>query len=368
MKQAKLTIVTKTEKYPIIIGSNLTSNVSKIFKLNSIDFEKCLIVVDRNVPKKFVSNIKRSLKNKKIYVLFFNASEKNKNISNVNKILEILLNKNFSRNDVLISLGGGITGDVSGFAASLLKRGLKFINIPTTLLAQVDSSIGGKTGVNSKHGKNLIGSFYQPLLVLSDIQFLYSLSKRNIICGYGEILKHSLIDNKKLFNFLNKNMEKILNLSSPFIEKAIYESCRIKKKVVEKDEKETALRKVLNFGHTFAHAYEATLGYSHKLNHGEAVILGMKTVLNFSLRENILSKSEYNLIINHIDNSGLPSSVKKYFSIKDLNKILSFMIKDKKNNSEKINLVLLKRIGKPIFNKQYSKKKLSLFMKKILTN
>ena len=368
MKQNRLNIVTKTEKYPIIIGSNLTSKVSTIFKLNSIDFDKCLIVVDKGVPKKFISNIKRSLKNKKIYVLIFNASEKNKNINNVNKILEILLNKNFLRNDVLISLGGGITGDISGFAASLFKRGLKFINIPTTLLAQVDSSIGGKTGVNSKYGKNLVGSFYQPSMVLSDIQFLNSLSKRDIICGYGEILKHSLIDNKKLFNFLNKNLKKILNLTSPFIEKAIYESCKIKKKVVEKDEKETALRKVLNFGHTFAHAYEAGLGYSHKLNHGEAVILGMKTALNFSLRENILSKSEYNLIVNHIDNSGLPSSIKKYFSIKDLNKILSFMIKDKKNNSEKVNLVLLKKIGKPIFTKQYSKKKLGLFMKKILTN
>ena len=193
MKQTRLNIVTKTEKYPIIIGSNLTSSISKIFKSNSIGFDKCLIVVDKNVPKKFVSNIKRSFKNKSIFVLFFNASEKNKNINSVNKILEVLLNKNFSRNDVLISLGGGITGDVSGFAASLFKRGLKFANIPTTLLAQVDSSIGGKTGVNSKHGKNLIGSFYQPSLVLSDIQFLKSLSKREIICGYGEILKHSLI-------------------------------------------------------------------------------------------------------------------------------------------------------------------------------
>tara|TARA_X000000368_G_scaffold181122_1_gene142995 strand:+ start:41 stop:1147 length:1107 start_codon:yes stop_codon:yes gene_type:complete len=368
MKLTKLNIITKTEKYPIIIGSNLTSNVSKIFKSNSIDFDKCLIVIDKKIPKKFISNIKKSLKNKKIYVLFFNASEKNKNLNSVNKILEILLKENFSRNDCLISLGGGIIGDVSGFVASLFKRGLKFVNIPTTLLAQVDSSIGGKTGVNSKFGKNLIGSFYQPSLVISDTQFLKSLSKREIICGYGEILKHSIIDDKKFFNFLNRNLKKILNLSSPFIEKAIYESCKIKKKIVEKDEKETGLRKVLNFGHTFAHAYEAGLGYSHKLNHGEAVILGMKTALSFSLKENILNKSEYNLILNHIDNSGISFSIKKYFSIKDLNKILSFMIKDKKNNSENINLVLLKKISKPIFNKQYSKKNLSLFLKKFLTN
>mgnify|MGYP005680588969 CR=1 FL=1 len=164
MKQNRLNIITKIEKYPIIIGSNLTSNVSKIFKLNSIDFDKCLIVVDKGVPKKFISKIKKSLKNKKIYVLFFNASEKNKNIKNVNKIIEILLNKNFSRDDCLISIGGGITGDVSGFASSIFKRGMKFINIPTTLLSQVDSSIGGKTGINSNYGKNLIGSFYLSLI------------------------------------------------------------------------------------------------------------------------------------------------------------------------------------------------------------
>ena len=368
MKQTRLNILTKTEKYPIIIGSNLTSSVSKIFKLNSIDFDKCLIVVDKNVPKKFVSNIKRSFKNKSIFVLFFNASEKNKNINSVNKILEVLLNKNFSRNDILISLGGGITGDVSGFAASLFKRGLKFANIPTTLLAQVDSSIGGKTGVNSKYGKNLIGSFYQPSLVLSDIQFLKSLSKREIICGYGEILKHSLIDNKKFFNFLNNNLKKILSLSSPFIEKAIYESCKIKKKIVEKDEKETALRKVLNFGHTFAHAYEATLGYNSKLNHGEAVILGIKTALNFSHNEKLINKKEFQSVMSHINNLNFPVSINHFFRLKDLNKILSFMTKDKKNSSNKINLVLLKKIGVPVINKEYSKKTLSLFLRQLLRN
>ena len=368
MKQTRLNIVTKTEKYPIIIGSNLTSSISKIFKSNSIGFDKCLIVVDKNVPKKFVSNIKRSFKNKSIFVLFFNASEKNKNINSVNKILEFLLNKNFSRNDVLISLGGGITGDVSGFAASLFKRGLKFVNIPTTLLAQVDSSIGGKTGVNSKYGKNLIGSFYQPSLVLSDIQFLKSLSKREIICGYGEILKHSLIDNKKFFSFLNKNLKKILSLSSPFIEKTIYESCKIKKSFIEKDEKESGLRKTLNFGHTFAHAYEATLKYSKKLNHGEAVILGIKSAMSFSLKNKLLKKSEYDSVLNHITNANLPFSLNKFFNIKDLNKILSFMLKDKKNNSDKISLVLLRKIGFPIINKEYSKSKISLFLKNHLSN
>ena len=368
MKPVKLKIKTKSQEYPIIIGFNLVSNIAKIIKDNSINFKKCLLVVDRNISKKIVLKIKKSLSKKNVYIYFFTASEINKNQNTINIILDILLNKNFSREDCLISIGGGITGDISGFSASLFKRGLKFINIPTTLLSQVDSSIGGKTGVNTKYGKNLIGSFYQPNLVISDIQFLKTLPRREIICGYGEILKHSLIADKNFFNFLNKNNNKVLNLSSPYIEKAIYESCKIKKNVMEKDEKEKGLRKILNFGHTFAHAYEATLGFSTKLNHGEAVILGIKSALNFSLQNNILKQNNYNLIINHITNSNLPLSINKFFNLKDLDKILSFMLKDKKNNSDKISLVLLKKIGSPLINKEYNKKSLRVFLRNELSN
>ena len=368
MKPIKLRINTKTQKYSIVIGSNLILNISKIIKDNSVNFKKCLVVIDKNISKKTISQIKKSLNRKKLYIHFFKANEINKNINSVNKILDILLNKNFSREDCIISVGGGITGDISGFAASIFKRGLKFINIPTTLLSQVDSSIGGKTGVNTKYGKNLIGSFYQPNLVISDIQFLKTLPNREVICGYGEILKHSLIANKKFFNFLDKNNKKIIYLKSPFIEKAIFESCKIKKNIVEKDEKEKSLRKILNFGHTFAHAYEATLGYSKKLNHGEAVILGMKTALNFSLKHKLLKKTEHNSIINHITKLGLPSKINTFFNLRDLNKILSFMLKDKKNHSDNISLVLLKKIGSPIINKEYSKKALAVFLKNELTN
>ena len=368
MKPIKLKIDTKNQKYPIIIGSNLVSNLANIAKNNSVNFKKCLLIIDGNISKKIISRIKKSLSKKKLYLYIFNANEKNKNQNSVNKILDILLKENFSREDCLISIGGGITGDISGFAASLFKRGLKFINVPTTLLSQVDSSIGGKTGVNTKYGKNLIGSFYQPHLVVSDIQLLKTLPKREIICGYGEILKHSLIADKKIFNYLNRNSKKILSLTSPFIEKTIYESCKIKKNVVEKDEKEKGLRKTLNFGHTFAHAYEASLGYSKRLNHGEAVILGMKTALNFSFKNNLLKKKEHNLIINHISNSNLPSKINKFFNLKDLSKILSFMLKDKKNNSDKISLVLLKKIGSPLINKEYTKKMVANFLKSELTN
>ena len=180
MRPIKLKINTKTQKYSIIIGSNLGTSVSKILKENSINFKQCLLIIDRNISQQFISKIKKSLNRKKIYIHLFKANEINKNFSSINKILDTLLSKNFSREDCVISIGGGITGDVSGFAASLFKRGLKFVNIPTTLLSQVDSSIGGKTGVNTKYGKNLIGSFYQPDLVISDVQFLKNVTKKRI--------------------------------------------------------------------------------------------------------------------------------------------------------------------------------------------
>ncbi len=222
MKPIKLFVKTKNEKYPILIGRNLVSNLTNLLKKNSINFKKCLLVIDKNIPKKNLIKISKSLKNVEIHKFIYNANEKSKNQKSINKILDILLKNNFSRDDCLISFGGGITGDVSGFAASLFKRGLKLINIPTTLLSQVDSSVGGKTGINTKHGKNLIGSFYQPKIVISDVELLKSLPFREIICGYAEILKHSLIADKKFYYFLNKNLQSILKLKSPLIEKSIF--------------------------------------------------------------------------------------------------------------------------------------------------
>ena len=368
MKPIKLVIKTKSETYPIIIGSNIIKDLSKYFNDNLINFDQCLLIIDKKVPSIMISKITKSLKKKNIFKFSFNANEKNKNQISVNKILNILFSKNFSRQDCVITIGGGITGDVGGFAASLYKRGLQFINLPTTLLSQVDSSVGGKTGINTKEGKNLIGSFYQPKIVISDTEFLESLPRREVICGYGEILKHSLILNKKFYRYLNKNAFDILSLKTPFIEKTIFESCKIKKLIVEKDEKEKGIRKILNFGHTFAHAYEATLGYSKKLNHGEAVILGIISALRFSLDSKLIKISEYQLIKNHIHKVNLPSNIKNYFSSKNLNTILFFMSKDKKNTSNKINLILLKKIGSTITNNHYNILKIKKFLKKELTN
>ena len=368
MKPIKLKVKTQSGTYPIIIGSNLIKDLTKYYKQNAINFNQCLLVIDKKIPNKMISKIIKSLKNKKIFKFYFIASEKNKNKKNVNKILEILLNKNFSRQDCVMTIGGGITGDVGGFAASLFKRGLQFINLPTTLLSQVDSSIGGKTGINTKQGKNLVGTFYQPKIVISDTEFLKTLPSREIICGYGEILKHSLILNKFFYNYLDNNISKILALKSPFIEKVIFESCKIKKLIVEKDEREKGIRKILNFGHTFAHAYEATLGYSKKLNHGEAVILGMNTALRFSLINKLIRNNEYQKIIKHINKINLPLNIKNYFSAKNLNQILSFMMKDKKNDTKKINLILLKKIGSTVINNQYNITNIKNFLKKELDN
>jgi len=366
MNLIKLKIKIGNQKYPIVIGNNILNKLQELLKKNSINFNQCLVVADKNVPNKLISKVLASLPKKQTTIHYFNASEKNKNQKSINNILSVLLSKNFNRNDCLISVGGGITGDVSGLAASLFKRGLKFVNLPTTLLSQVDSSIGGKTGINTKYGKNLIGAFYQPSLVITDINFLLSLPRREIICGYGEILKHALIADKKFFSFLDINGSQILNLKSPLIEKAIFKSCSIKKRVVEIDEKEMGIRKILNFGHTFAHAYEATLGYSKKLNHGEAVILGIKTAAKFSLLNKILDIKDFNLIENHLNKLSLPRNINKFFSAKSLNKILSFMKKDKKNNTNKINLVLLKKIGSPIYKLQFNEKKINLFLRKEL--
>ena len=361
MIKANLKIRTNNGSYSIIIGSNLLKKLSKVLMKNEINFNKCFLLIDKKIGKKKIKEISSSISKKKI-IFLFNSTEKNKSINSVIKILDLLQKNNFNRNDCLISIGGGITGDTGGFAASLFKRGIKFINIPTTLLAQVDSSVGGKTGINTIYGKNLIGSFYQPNLVITDTYFLKTLPKREITCGYAEILKHSLISDKKFFLYLNKNIQKILKLKSPFIEKAIFESCKIKRNIVQKDEKENKLRKILNFGHTFAHAYEASMTYSKKLNHGEAVILGIYSSLKFSLENKLINLSEFNLIIRHLNKAKLSYNVSKYFSKIDTKKIISYMRNDKKNNSEKINLVLLKKIGSMELNKKFSKEKIKLFI------
>jgi len=362
MKMNKIKVKTQAKEYSIIIGDKLLNNISKIIKSEKILFSKCLIIIDKNIPKHYQKKIIKNLNCNFKASYIFNPSEKNKSQKSIDKIQNILFNKRFNRDDCLIAFGGGIVGDVSAYAASTYKRGMKFINIPTTLLSQVDSSIGGKTGINNKFGKNLIGSFYQPDLVISDSKLLESLPKREIVCGYAEILKHSLIKNKKLFIYLNKNLKNILQLRKKFIEKAILESCKIKKQIVEKDEKEKNLRKSLNLGHTFGHAFEATLNYSNKLNHGEAVLFGILAAAKLSRKLKTLQNDDYKLILSHLSKLNF-TNLNKFFKKKDLNKIVNFMTADKKNVSKKINFITLKKIGKVSINTQLNVSEVKQFVK-----
>ena len=350
MKPIKLKIKTKTQNYPIIIGSDLISKFSKIIKQNSLSFNKCLLVVDSNVPKKFIAEIKKSLKKNRVFVCFFKANETNKNFLIINKILETLLIKNFSREDCLMSIGGGITGDVSGFAASQFKRGLKFINIPTTLLGMVDAAHGGKTGIDFKLLKNQIGVFSDPSEVILDSEYLNTLSKDEFLNGYAEIFKHSLLTNKRDLNF-----NSLINLD--FYEDVSFiidKYSEIKNEIVRSDKFESNYRKILNLGHTIGHAIES---YSFRsinldeLKHGEAIIVGLITELYISHRQ-------LNFPLSDLEN--LKTNVLKYFkrvhlTESDIEEIYDLLVYDKKNEGGIVNFVLLKSIGDPVVDQQTTK-------------
>ena len=353
MKTTKLIIKTKSKTYPIFFGNNILSQTGSLMKKNLPGIKKICVISDNKIPNSFLKKLINSLNKYEVKVYKLNANEKTKSLRVANKIIEWLLNNNFNRSDCVIGFGGGVIGDLSAFISSLTKRGLKFINIPTTLLAQVDASVGGKTGINSNQGKNLIGTFYQPDFILSDISILKSLPQRQIVSGYGEILKHSLILDKKFFLFLFSKGKKIINRkSNSFLKLAIIKSCKIKCKIVSKDEREKNLRMILNFGHTFAHGFESAKNFSKKLNHGEAVLLGMMAATKLSYKKKLLPLKELLLIEKHYNDLKLPMQISKIFKKKEISKIVYFMKKDKKNINEKISLILLNKIGKTTKSKK----------------
>ena len=358
MKMNKIFVKNKNTNYTIIIGKGSLGKLKTRINKLCPKAKKICLILDRKVPLKFKSKLKKLLAKYEILIIDYTSSEKLKSFSNAHNAVEKLLSKNFNRSDIIIAVGGGVIGDFAAFVASILKRGVNFINIPTTLLAQVDSSIGGKTGVNSKYGKNLIGSFYQPKLVISDVSFLKSLPRREMVCGYAEILKHSLILKTNLFNWLNSNSKNILEKrKSNYLKIAIYKSCKVKIYYVKKDTNEKNTRMILNFGHTFAHAIEAKNKFSKKINHGEAVLIGMMLAARLSLIKKITTKKTLYKLNSIYKMNNLNYELKKFFKKKDFNKILNFMSNDKKNDDKKINLILLKTIGKTTVPGQY---KLSL--------
>ena len=364
MKNQEIKFKGKNNNYSILIGQNTLKFLSKKIKVLCPKTKKIAIIIDKKVPLKFKIELKKKLKNYNIFFLAFSASEKNKSFYTVNYFLNILLSKNFNRSDLIIGVGGGITGDVVGFIASIFKRGINFINIPTTLLAQVDSAIGGKTGINSTQGKNLIGSFYQPKLVINDTSFINSLPKKEMICGFAEILKHSIIKDKKFFNWLEKNSNYILGKKTKYLTYAIKKSCQIKLHFVNRDVNEKGLRMILNFGHTFAHAIEVQNNYSKNITHGEAVLSGIILASKLSVVMKICTLSTLEKIKNIYIKNNLTFAYKKYSKQSSINKLIPYLKNDKKNDDSKINFILLKTIGKTAMpNKSkisiYSLRKLS---------
>ena len=368
--QKKINIRTESNSYPIFIGNNILKNFNKHYLNLCPKSEKILFITNAKIPTKYFNSIEKTLtKKSKYFIMNIPSGEKNKNLLEVNKILNFLTVHNFDRNDTVAALGGGVVGDTAGFAASIFKRGIGFVQIPTTLLSQVDSSVGGKTGVNNHYGKNLIGTFYHPKFVLIDIAVLNSLPKREMISGFAEILKYSLIMNKKFFLWLCKEGANIIDRKNSLsILKAIEVSCKSKSIIVGKDEKEKGLRAILNFGHTLGHALESHLKYSNKLNHGEAVIIGMMAASMVSHKNNLLKNHELQSIKNLYQKLNLNESFKKYIRKDQLSSFFKIMKKDKKNNSKTINLILLKKIGKAFIYKTTLEKTLIPFVKNELNN
>ncbi|KCZ50825.1 3-dehydroquinate synthase [Hyphomonas pacifica] len=273
--------------------------------------------------------------------------EKTKSFSNLEGILDWLLENSADRSDILIALGGGVIGDITGLAASLMKRGMGFVQVPTTLLAQVDSSVGGKTAVNTPRGKNLIGAFYQPRLVIADTELLETLPRRELRAGYAEIVKYGLINDEDFFTWLESHGEAVLALEPDAIAQAVATSCRAKAAIVAEDERETGVRALLNLGHTFGHALEAANGYAPDLLHGEAVAIGMALAFRYGAAEGITPAEDAIRVRAHLEATGLQSVIPgKQGGPYTAARLVNLMQQDKKASAGRVPLILARGIGK----------------------
>tara|TARA_S200000501_G_scaffold358699_1_gene383725 strand:- start:873 stop:1940 length:1068 start_codon:yes stop_codon:yes gene_type:complete len=354
--QSKLSIKNKKLKTEILIKKNY---ISKYIKSISEKYEKIFCILDSKV--KIDLNLS-SLKNIKIISLV--CGERIKTFEYYQDLAQKLVKNKINRKSAVIAIGGGTLGDLTGFVASTILRGLDFYLIPTTLLSQVDSSIGGKNGINLIYGKNLLGTFYQPKQVLIDVAVLNSLPKKEIRSGYSEIIKHALIKDYTFFCWLEKNSNNLINLNKSVLERAIYKSIIIKLFYVKKDEKETLMnnnsRAMLNFGHTIGHAIESYYGYK-KFNHGEAISIGMITEAKISNYLGLLSSSELERIITHFKKCRLKTND----NIIKNKLLINIITKDKKNFLNNINFSLINKIGNAIFYKKLDKNKVYKILQNI---
>ena len=347
----------KQGKYRIIIGRDAISkrNLTSLLKQH----KKVLIISDSGIPAKIIKKVTSICKtSSSVYSILLTKGEKAKSLQNFQKILNFLAQNNFDRSDAIVALGGGVIGDISGFAASSYLRGIQFIQLPTTLLAQVDSSVGGKTAINIAAGKNLVGAFYNPKGVIIDTMVLNSLPKREFKAGLAEVLKYAFIQNRYLFSLLKRDFKKIMSMDKKLIEEIIFESIKTKAKIVTKDEKENGIRAILNFGHTFGHAIEAE-GKYQKILHGEAVAKGMLIAAKISYLESLISKKDLIDVQSLLEAYEFDLSINlyKYKSLKP------YIFRDKKIKGGKLNLVLLDKISNAIVTDKFNPANLSKSLK-----
>ena len=338
--------------YPIYIGDEVI-NLADIFQRHTRG-KQVMLVSNETVAPMYMDSVVRHYAGSIVRSMVLPDGEQYKSLGSLERIIACLLENKFSRNCCLVALGGGVVGDVTGFAAACYQRGVDFIQVPTTLLAQVDSSVGGKTAVNHALGKNMIGAFHQPVAVIADTGILRSLPQRQLIAGMAEIIKYGLIRDADFFDWLDDNIEVLLNRDPDALAWAIERSCINKVRVVEADERESGLRAILNFGHTFAHAIETALEYKDWL-HGEAVACGMFMAIELSHASGWLSAQDVAKTRQILERTGLPIRLPAGITSE---RMLELMQVDKKARDGKIHLVLLKQIGEAVVASDYDKDKL----------
>ncbi|MFT4121920.1 3-dehydroquinate synthase [Bradyrhizobium sp.] len=342
--------------YDIVIGRGvLTSLGERVARLRP--GVRTAIVTDRTVAKHWLEPAEASLAAAGIptSLIVVEEGEISKTYAGLEKVSEALIAAKIERNDLVIALGGGVVGDLAGFAAAILRRGVDFVQVPTSLLAQVDSSVGGKTGINSPQGKNLLGAFHQPVLVIADTAVLDTLSPRQFRAGYAEVAKYGVLGDEAFFAWLEKNHADIFKGGSAR-EHAIATSCRAKAGVVSRDERETGERALLNLGHTFGHALEAATGFSDRLFHGEGVAIGMTLAAQFSAKLGMIGEADAARVERHLVEAGLPTRLQDIAGfaqegLADADALMALMAQDKKVKRGRLTFILLEAVGRAVIAK-----------------
>jgi len=350
--------------YEIVVGPRLIESAGREIQ-PLLRRRQVVIVSDETVARHCLPRLRDSLSEAGIahHTVLLPPGEETKDLDHFGRLAEKILAFGIERGTMLVALGGGVVGDVTGFAAATLLRGIDFAQIPTTLLAQVDSSVGGKTGINTRIGKNLIGAFYQPRLVLADMSTLMTLPRRELLAGYAEIVKYGLLRDVEFFAWLEAEGRAVCDLAPAPLRRAVMTSCAMKADIVASDEREEGDRALLNFGHTFGHALETETGFSAKLLHGEAVGLGMVLAFDFAAHMGLVAAEEAERVRRHLNEMGLPTQLSAIgLAGIPADRLIAHMSKDKKVRDGRITLILPRRIGEAFVMKDAPLGELSDFL------